>query len=241
MIKEIIRKFLDRAGTVRGSINLNTRVGALHKAWGYIFTNHILGDYVEFGVYKGDSFIASIEEHVKFKKWLSNQKTSIESWRQEVAKKSPLNKEIIFHGLDTFDGMPKNNEDEILFREKSFLSNFDEVNKRIKNKKINFQLYKGIFNKSDDIFQKNIKNRNIAIANIDCDISESTIDALRMIKNNLSVGSILMLDDYNLFSANNLNGQRKALIEFCKNSNLILEPFFNYMYVGQSFIVVGKK
>tara|TARA_B100000767_G_C19688701_1_gene502959 strand:+ start:367 stop:1092 length:726 start_codon:yes stop_codon:yes gene_type:complete len=241
MIKKIIRRLLKRGSFVRGSINLNTRVGALHKAWGYIFSNHIFGDYVEFGVYQGDSFIASTEEYLKFKKWLDEQKNSNESWRQDVAKKSPLNEKVVFHGLDTFEGMPKNNEDEILFKEKSFLSNFDDVKKRIKYKEIDFRLYKGTFNKSENIFKKNIENKNISIANIDCDIYDSTIDAFKMIKNNLSIGSIIMLDDYNSFSANNLKGQRKALIEFQETSNLILEPFFTYMYVGQAFIVVGKK
>ena len=32
----------------------------LHKCWGHIFSNHLLGDYVEFGVYKGDTLIQSV-------------------------------------------------------------------------------------------------------------------------------------------------------------------------------------
>ena len=55
MIKSFLKKILDRMRIVSGTINLNDRRGALHKAWGHIFSNHLLGDYVEFGVYYGDS------------------------------------------------------------------------------------------------------------------------------------------------------------------------------------------
>ena len=35
-------------------------------------------------------------------------------------------------------------------------------------------------------------------------------------------------------------GQRKALSDFRKNSNFILEKFYTYGYSGQAFLVVGK-
>jgi len=80
-MKKIIRDFLARYKFVRGDINLNSRTGALHKCWGHIFSNHLFGDYVEFGVYHGNRFLESIKQFEQFKKYLENQKNSNEAWR----------------------------------------------------------------------------------------------------------------------------------------------------------------
>ena len=76
MIKFLLRKLINKYSFVRGSINLNNRQGALHKTWGYIFENHLFGDYVEFGVAKGDSLLKSILEYNFFKTWLDSEKIS---------------------------------------------------------------------------------------------------------------------------------------------------------------------
>ena len=70
------------------------------------------------------------------KSWLGNKKKSSETWRVEVAIKSPLNQAVYFHGLDTFEGMPKNDEKNFNFHEKSFLSSYEKVLGRIL--KLNF-------------------------------------------------------------------------------------------------------
>ena len=38
---------------------------ALHMAWGHIFSNHLRGDYWEFGVYRGDSMLISFNQFEK--------------------------------------------------------------------------------------------------------------------------------------------------------------------------------
>ena len=147
MMKKILRNLLNKYKFVRGDINQNTRIGILHKCWGHVFSNHLFGDYVEFGVYQGDSFIESIKQFEQFKKWLEDQKSSSEKWRVDVALKSPLNEGVYFHGLDTFDGMPENNEKNFIYHEKSFLSSYEKVLDRIHKIKFkNFYLYKGKFN-----------------------------------------------------------------------------------------------
>ncbi len=242
IMKKIIKDFLEKYKFVRGDINLNSRAGALHKCWGHIFSNHLFGDYVEFGVYHGDSFLESIKQFKQFKKWLENQKNSSETWRVQVAINSPLNQAVYFHGLDTFEGMPKNDEKNFIFHEKSYLSSHEKVLGRIR--KVNFKnffLYKGKFNESEKEILENFKDRKISIANIDCDIYSSTVDSFKIIENFLQIGSIILLDDYNAFNADNLKGQRKALHEYKKKTKWIIEPFFSYMYSGQSFIVVGNK
>tara|TARA_B100001540_G_C15777275_1_gene629265 strand:- start:265 stop:1002 length:738 start_codon:yes stop_codon:yes gene_type:complete len=239
--KKKLKLFLNRYKFVRGNINYNDRKGALHKAWGYVFSNYSMGDYVEFGVCKGDSFINSIKSYNEFNLWFKTQLNSKEKWRVELAKKSELNSNPIFHGLDTFDGMPDNDEGEI-FKKGNFYSKIDDVQNKLEAfNKIDYKLYKGKFEETSESLKKNLENRKIAIVNFDCDIEKSTRSALNIINDHLSVGSILMFDDYNHFNANNNLGQRKAFDDFKKNSNFVYEKFFTYEYVGQSFLVVDVK
>ena len=43
--------------SVTADMNRNDRVGALHRAWGHVFTSQLLGAY-EFGVYKAEPWFA---------------------------------------------------------------------------------------------------------------------------------------------------------------------------------------
>jgi NDP-sugar pyrophosphorylase family protein len=138
--------------------------------------------------------------------------------------------------------MPENNEKSFIFHEKSFLSSYEKVLDRIQKIKFkNFYLYKGKFNEQKKKIFNNLKDRKISITNIDCDLYSSTVDSFNIIENFLQIGSIILLDDYNSFNADNLKGQRKAFNEYKTETKWIIEPFFSYMYVGQSFLVVGNK
>tara|TARA_B110000438_G_scaffold292293_1_gene330433 strand:+ start:810 stop:1553 length:744 start_codon:yes stop_codon:yes gene_type:complete len=243
-IKKIIANFLEKKQFIRGEINLNNRKGSLHKAWGHVFSNHLEGDYIEFGVYEGESFKDSIKIYLEFKSWLKNQLKSGEAWRIKVSKQSVLNKPIIFHGLDTFEGMPKNAENNVIFDEGNFKASEEYVKTKLKpfiKSNINYFLYKGTFKKSKDLLESKLKNRKIAIANIDCDIQESTTDALNTLEDYLQIGSILLLDDYNAFNANENLGQRKAFNIFSQSSKFKFEKFFSYHYSGVAFLNIGKK
>ena len=154
------------------------------------------------------------------------------------------NKPIIFHGLDTFEGMPKNRENNTIFAEGNFKASKESVEKKIEpfsESNINYFLYKGTFKKSRELLESKLKNRKIAIANIDCDIQESTTDALNIVESSLQIGSILLFDDYNAFNANENLGQRKAFNIFTQNSKFKFEQYFSYHYSGVAFLCVGKK
>tara|TARA_B100000963_G_C22615603_1_gene667170 strand:+ start:455 stop:1213 length:759 start_codon:yes stop_codon:yes gene_type:complete len=248
IIKKIFGKYIKNLKIIRGDLNLNTRRGALHKAWGYIFSNHIIGDYVEFGVYQGSSMIDAIETYNEFKDWLINETSSDEMWRRNVAVESDLLKNnSIFHGLDTFEGMPQNDEKHLAFKKGNFLSNFDEVKSKMDscikrlNKNYSYIFYKGLFSSNKLELKNKLGNRKISILNLDCDLYSSTIDALDIVKEHIDLGTVIFLDDYNSFSANNSKGQRKAFKEFSNETEFKIEPFFTYHYLGQSFLVTGRK
>ncbi len=244
IFKIVISNILQRLSIVRSDINRNDKQGALARAWGHVYNNSIVGDYVEFGVYKGESVISSLKIRRDFNLWLKSQYQSDEKWRRDFARNSPLNDPQIFHCLDTFEGMPFNDEGSISFMQGNFFTELSKVKAKIEkqnSEKINVKYYKGLFSETRIEFLKSIKNRNIAIVNIDCDLEESTRDALCSINQNISIGTILLFDDYNCFNADNSKGQRKAFSDFQDKSEFIFEKFFSYHFAGQSFLVVGLR
>ncbi len=243
-LKIFILKIINRLHLVRGDVNKNDRQGGIFKSWGYVFTNHLQGEYVEFGVYRGEGAVSSLKSYQNFYNWLNSQKKSSESWRRDVAFSSPLNQKPGFHLLDTFEGMPENNEDITTFRTGSFQSNYDEVRSLIKkNNNINLDIffYKGLFKENSSLLKKSLHGKKIAILNIDCDLKSSTIDALEIIKDFLQIGTIILFDDYNQFNANNEKGQRKAFNDFKNYNQYQFEKFYTYGFAGQSFLIVGYK
>ena len=127
MIANRIKDFFERRGFVLGGdLNRNDRAGALHRAWGHVFTNHIWGDYVEFGTYHGTSFVESYKQYKMFERWLQGQLVSPEQWRRTVAQRYSAQK-AHFHGLDTFAGMPKNAEGNATFAAGTYASSHAAV------------------------------------------------------------------------------------------------------------------
>ena len=141
--------------------------------------------------------------------------------------------------------MPPNKEENATFKEGTFFANYSEVknyyNENNLRKNDQLFLYKGLFSQTKCELIKNLVGRKICILNIDSDLYESAKDALEIAAPYLDIGSVLMFDDYNAFSANNEKGERRAFREFqCKNK-LLWESWQAYHFSGQSFLCVGKK
>lgn len=240
MIAKHIKSFLERRGFVLGGdLNKNDRAGALHRAWGHVFTNHICGDYVEFGVYRGGSFVESYKQYKTFDRWLQGQLASPEEWRRTVAQQYSSHK-AHFHGLDTFAGMPTNAEGNATFAEGTYISSHAEVRKKCLGAGMpaaHFSLYQGLFSETASSLAHRLSSK-IAIVNIDCDIYGSAADALSAIHDRLQLGCVLMFDDYNAYCADNSQGERRAFREFCNIVPFKFEPWFTYQYASQAFLCV---
>lgn len=231
-----LRSYID-SRFLRGDIHRNNGLGALHRAWGHIYSNRIKGDYVEFGVYKGASLLNSYRCYLEFKNWIDGQLTSPELWRRDAARDFSTHTPK-FYGLDTFEGMPNNNESEVCFLNNSFMSDFNKVKSLLSKHGLNdpqLILLKGLFSTN----KSNLMNvKNAAIVHIDCDLYESTKDALSIISPAIGTGTVILFDDYNAFSADNNKGERRAFREFSETSKHKFEPWFAYGYSGQAFLCV---
>jgi len=242
VLKERVRGIVqNKLGMIK--INRNDRKGALHRAWGYVYSNQLEGDYIEFGVYHGDSLVESYLSYMEAQTWIEGQLKSNEPWRVEMAKYNKQ-RQVFFHALDTFEGMPENTEGYLAFSKGNFCGNLENVKKACATHGLcepQLKFYKGIFSATASQLGQNMAQRKASIINFDCDLYQSTKDALEISASLIQTGTVMMMDDYNSFSADNSKGQRKAFHEFCKTSCFQFEAWFAYMYVGQAFLCVGHK
>ena len=222
--------------------NRNDRIGALHRAWGHIFTNQIRGAYYEFGVYRGDTFRASHGVYENYLRWLKGQLKSPESWRNEAAA-AYADYSHHFYAFDTFQGMPANDEANISFSQGSFsfsVEEFDRLNQAqglVRSEAIRYFVgtFAEVMNSSSPELDE---LEPAAIVNLDSDLYESARDALSIVGPKLVQGSVLLADDWNAFSASRSKGERKAVAEFlAQHPELALESWFPYLYGGQAFLV----
>ena len=222
--------------------NRNDRTGALYRAWGHVISSNMGGAYYEFGIYKGSSFRESFLTYQIYANWMLSQSNSSEKWRQKIK----YDFDHHFYGFDTFEGMPENLENNEQFAQGSFLGSLENV--KLEGEKIGMcegdsvKYVKGIFSevlRNDTLEIVNLQPA--AIVNIDSDLYMSACDALEIVKPKLQQGTILMMDDWNCFRADNNQGERRALREFLeKNSNIETEKYFSYSFAGQAFIVHMK-
>jgi O-methyltransferase len=218
-------------------INRNDRYGALYKAWGYVFSNHLEGDYYEFGVFDGKTVTESFLIYEGYRNWLKRETQSSERWRREPALVY-VNFEAIFYGLDTFEGMPANNEGNQRFAKGMFECSIDEVAANCAKVGLidrRLKLLKGLFSSSGPALLAT-HPRRAAIINLDCDLYSSAKDALAICEKLIQNGTVLLCDDYNHFCASSERGERKALAEFSDKTRIHLEPWFPYQFCGQALL-----
>ena len=207
---------------------------ALHMAWGHIFNNHLRGDYWEFGVYKGDSMLISFKQHEIFKSWNLSQLASNEPWRVKLAK-SYLSYEPKFIGFDSFLGLPANNEKSLNYDGGNFASSLKSVSSRLERviSADTLKLVQGDFTQLEFYSSDTL----IAILNIDSDLYESALAALRLSEPCLQIGSVILFDEFHGFNSDDLKGERRALSEFLESSSIRVDRWFDYHYGGRAFLV----
>jgi len=82
---------------------------------------------------------------------------------------------------------------------------------------------------------------NIALAFIDCDMHSSARCVLDFLLPRLKHGMIVAFDDYFCWSATQISGERRAMLEvFGNHEKWNLLPFMQFGYHGQSFVVEDK-
>lgn len=207
---------------------LNRRLLALEeeyfffKAWNYLRSQKIEGDYLEFGVYQGKSFIKSVS---------NAQRHHFPSTE--------------FYAFDSFQGLPEPEQRDPIYHGGQFSASRAKFEKNLQRGKIDMNrvhILEGWF--EDTLTEENKKrhSRPASMVMIDCDLYSSAITCLNYITDLVQEGTIILLDDWFTYRANEAMGEQRAINEWlASNPEIKLVPYLNFMVLGKSFIVrTGK-
>jgi len=200
-----------------------TKIQALKKAFFYCFVEKVDGDYLEFGVFEGASFISAFLSDFRVNNYKSNRR---------------------FLGFDSFEGfkITENIDKHPLFKEGNFKSDYEFTEKRIRKVIKNHAEYKIVKGRFEDVIQNktalDFGVSKIAVVLIDCDLHTPAKIALDFIKDSLQEGAILLLDDYFAYKGNRKKGVSGAFELFkSANKNFEFRRIFDYGYGGVAFII----
>jgi len=180
------------------------------------------GDYLEFGIYKGKSFIEAYKYAEKYGA-----------------------KNMRFYAFDSFEGLPPVKgkdasynhffEGQYSFSKENFIKILRKNNIDLKR----VEIVRGFFG---NLLTGDLKNslaiKRAAIVWIDCDIYESTVPVLEFITDFISTGTVIVFDDWFSFGADPYAGEMRAAREWLeRNKNIKLEYYRDFGTSGRIFIV----
>lgn len=220
---------------IQDIIDFDIRRDMFQRAVRFVDYEMVEGDIVEFGVYTGRSLALLSYYHQQFKNSIHGEKT-------------PTRKTI---GLDWYQGLPEN--DHGRWTQGVFSVNHSwhpTIPKGVKLTPMHVSdffeacgldtptLVNGKYN--DPAVVSNFRTicNKVSLVHIDCDIYESTRDALNMIKHGIQNGCIILFDDWFNFKGSSDVGEQRAFNEFLKdNPHIEAIPYQPYATFCQSFIL----
>jgi hypothetical protein len=202
------------------------RWDVVDKLADYLVGTQIPGDYFEFGVFDGRTF----------------------SYAARLM--APLFPAMRFIALDSFEGLP---EPRGLDAAQGYTSGFfkgqfacsqDQFRTNVLATGLDsarLRLVPGWFDRSLTADNPDIAGIDkVAAAWIDCDLYESSVPVLEFLVGRLSVGSVLLFDDWRCFRNLAEFGQQRACREWLdRHPEIKLNDFVDFGFHGQSFTVAA--
>lgn len=218
-----------RLGLVEGRLApierraMDLRRYALEEIAEYLHFAQLAGDYCEFGVAEGHSFINAFA--------LMAQQSTV----------------MRFHAFDSFEGLPPprgpDAQDSYTgsFHEGQFACSLEAFTQRLRSLDLpadRIALYKGWFDHTLGPDQPAAAIREVAVAWIDCDLYESTVPVLNFLTPRLRPGSVMVFDDWGCYRNLPDSGEQRACREWLTaNPQLRLNPLLSYGWTGRVFTV----
>jgi hypothetical protein len=193
----------------------------IHTAMAFVSNERVEGDYLEFGVFRGRSFVEA---------WHAA------SYWKRVAMR--------FVAFDSFAGLPELGDVDAggPFRQADYRASRDEFEATLRQHRVppsRVSVVEGLFEQTlDPDARTTVGVRQAAVAVIDCDLYASTVLVLDFLTDLLVDGSVLIFDDWYTFKGRPDRGEQRATAEWLRrNPRLRLVPYRSFSWSGQSFIV----
>jgi hypothetical protein len=220
----------------RRSIALRSRIPLAHSlftekeqmlnlAMQYVRSNRVTGDYLEFGSFEGNSFIAAY--HLAQAQGLGDMR---------------------FYSFDSFSGLPalhgidRDPEQASQYGTGDFACDSRTFTRNLRTAGVDLDKVRLIEGFYGDSLTERLKHelpvRAAAVLMVDCDLYQSTQQVLAFAGDYIRHGSLLLFDDWYNFRGDRNRGEQKAFSEWLEaNDRVEASRYMNFGWHGLSFII----
>ena len=199
---------------------------AIKKAFYLTGLEQLEGDYLEFGVFTGSSFVCALRAH-KSLRFLGDIKTA-------------------FYGFDSFSGFGKKTESDEhpFYQNETFAVNEARAVSNIRKKAGNLPVHivSGYFEdtlKGQTAESLGVEKARVVL--IDCDLKDPTLLSLDFVAPVLQQGTVVIMDDFFSYRGDEDKGVAGAFFEFCKkHPGISWRKLYDYGYGGVAYMVSAK-
>lgn len=214
----------------------------------FVVNECVVGDYYEFGVFKGQTLVAFYVRLMDVvKKRIAN--TGIND-REGIALglRKKIRSETIFHAFDSFEGLPPltpDDEKSSDFAVGQYSSGIEIVRRLAERHGMpasRLRCHEGWFSETcTSEYLRASSLKPAAIIWLDCDLYSSARDALKLVGMLIQDGTMIIIDDWYCFKGHPERGVQKAWSEFINSDEIAQKfKFSDYQNDGwarKSFIV----
>lgn len=192
-------------------------------ALSFVRFSEIAGDYLEFGVYRGGTFV--------------------NAWHQATVRDLH---DMRFYAFDSFRGLP----DPALsgvdaggeFVQGEFSSDRSSFERNLVRAGVDMsrvQIVEGFYDETlTETRRDELSLKSAALVWIDCDLYSSTARVLDFITPLVADGTVLVFDDWHCFRSRPDRGEQRACGEWLeRNRDIRLVQYRDFHWAGRSFIV----
>jgi hypothetical protein len=235
MLRALIRRLMGRDGSDLG--NLTGPHGCIHAAASFIAFNQVEGDYLEFGVYKGESLVQAYHSLLRQRRHLDDVPSADSEflrWKQSPPR---------FFAFDSFQGMPKGPADRhVDYFPGAMNSSEPNVRQFLAENGVDLTrvvTVPGFYDRSLTPEKKlELGLKRAALVMIDCDLYESTVPVLEFLTDLVGQGTVLIFHDWFRYKGNPNQGEQRACREWlARNPHLELVEYWREGPQAVSFLV----
>jgi O-methyltransferase len=203
---------------------------AILAGWHYLCRSEIEGDYLEFGVYRGDTF-----------------RNAILASRQGFRSSKEGRYTGRFFAFDSFEGLPSADSMQTgsnPWAKGEFSASQEEFRRTLGSLYDASRVFitPGWFDRSLTPARRlELQLEKAAFVNIDCDLYESTVPVLEFVTPLLQTGTLIYFDDWYSTRGNLNDGEARACSEWLKrHPEFSLTEYRNVGIFGKMFLVNVK-
>lgn len=221
----------------------------IHLVATFVCAENIPGDYLEFGVFRGHSFVTAYQAiSGAIEDWGSRRRAYMaysNGQRAEAAFRRVVRNEIRFFAFDSFEGLPEPSGIDLKaarFLKGRYDCSQEEFTRILRRNGVDCNrvvIIPGFYENSlTDEVKKRYDLRAASIVMIDCDLYASTEHVLKFVTNLIVDGTVMIFDDWFSFRGNPNLGEQRACAEWLReNPGIQLTPFARWGVAQQAFVV----